>query len=249
MQRLSVVIKACSPHSFLLFRGSSATTSMKSISSSSSILVKQFNKPSHKFYSSPTKNEQEEEQVGEQEEEAYLTDEEIIKSIPEFRPMYFHEIMEKAREEGKSLEKMTPQQQQVFRDNFKRRISMYCRNRGRVETELFLGGFAREHVPYMNDWKELEDFYDLLCEHDSDLYNWMIATEKDRKNPEWIAKLPERWRNSEMLERVLSYVDSKRAIKYYETNEQQQKPTPTNKGNATFNEDYDATDSGEIIKK
>nr|CAG4717500.1 unnamed protein product [Naegleria fowleri] len=186
----------------------------------------------------------------------HLTDEEIIKAIPDFRPRYFHEILAKANKDGKALNEMTPQEQENFMNNIKRRILMYCRNRGRVETELFLGGFAREHVPNMNDWKELEEFYDLLCEHDSDLYNWLIATEEDKKNEEWKEKLPERWRDSEIMQRVMDYVNSKRAVKYYETTEQQRslrdnhtrlrsKSSPS----ATFNEDYDATDSGEVIRK
>jgi len=182
----------------------------------------------------------------EQEEEEYLTDEEIIKSIPEFRPPYFSEIIEKANREGKPIKDMSADEEQAFMDNIKRRILMYCRNRGRVETELFLGGFARENIPHMTKWEDLEEFYELLCEHDSDLYNWLIATEEDKKTSQWREKLPERWRNSDMMERVLDYVESKRAVKYYETDAQQ---VGQKKGSATFNEDYDATDSGEIIKQ
>ena len=196
-------------------------------------------------------NNNAEEDISENEQqEEYLTDEEIIKSIPDFRPPYFHEILEKAVTEGKSIKDMTPVEEQAFMDNIKRRILMYCRNRGRVETELFLGGFARENVPKMTQWSDLEEFYDLLCEHDSDLYNWLIATETDRQDPEWKEKLPERWRDSDIMERLFNYVDSKRAVKYYETNEQvRAAPTTSNKGNATFNEDYDQTDSGEFVKQ
>ncbi|KAG2382788.1 hypothetical protein C9374_004755 [Naegleria lovaniensis] len=206
---------------------------------------------------SDLKNQQEDDEASEavsETAESHLTDEEIIKSIPDFRPPYFHEILAKANKDGKALNEMTKQEQENFMNNIKRRILMYCRNRGRVETELFLGGFAREHIPSMNDWKELEEFYDLLCEHDSDLYNWLIATEQDKKSAEWKEKLPERWRDSEIMQRVMNYVDSKRAIKYYETTEQQRslrgtRLNSTSESNATFNEDYDATDSGEMIRK
>mmetsp|Transcript_12830 Transcript_12830/g.19327 ORF Transcript_12830/g.19327 Transcript_12830/m.19327 type:complete len:145 (+) Transcript_12830:35-469(+) len=70
--------------------------------------------------------------------------------------------------------------------NYQRKLLLNARYRGRVETELFLGGWAVNNI-----WKlsleECEKFEELLEYPDNELYEWFIGQEEPveevAKNP------------------------------------------------------------------
>ncbi len=104
-------------------------------------------------------------------------------------------------------------------NNKRRRLLLNSRNRGRVETELFLGGFAQEHIWSMNP-EQLEEFNQILNESDADLFLWLTGM-----NP-----IPDDLSSNETLHRVLEYIAQKRQVHYVA------------KEAKTFNSDYDTTD-------
>lgn len=59
-------------------------------------------------------------------------------------------------------------------DGLRRRLLLNSRYRGRVETELFLGGFAAARVWDMSE-QELREFEYILAEQDIDLFNWVCT--------------------------------------------------------------------------
>ncbi len=104
-------------------------------------------------------------------------------------------------------------------NNQRRRLLLNSRNRGRVETELFLGGFAQEHIWSRNP-EQLEEFNQILNESDADLFLWLTGM-----NP-----IPDDLSSNETLHRVLEYIAQKRQVHYVA------------KEAKTFNSDYDTRD-------
>ena len=54
----------------------------------------------------------------------------------------------------------------------KRRLLLNSINRGRLETELFLGGYATDKLWHMSE-AQLDEYEKILNETDTDLYNWV----------------------------------------------------------------------------
>ncbi|KAL0477390.1 SDH5 [Acrasis kona] len=88
----------------------------------------------------------------------------------------------------------------------KRRLLLNSRNRGRLETELFLGGFATDRLWNMNE-DEVNEYEAILNETDQDLYNWFCD----------ISPVPEDIKNLKAWKEVIEYVASKRGDKQKET--------------------------------
>ena len=62
-------------------------------------------------------------------------------------------------------------------ENKRKRLIFRSDHRGTKEMDLILGNFARKYVPRFNE-EELEQFDEILCESDPDLYNWCTGKEK-----------------------------------------------------------------------
>jgi succinate dehydrogenase flavin-adding protein (antitoxin of CptAB toxin-antitoxin module) len=54
----------------------------------------------------------------------------------------------------------------------RKRLLLNSRNRGRLETELFFGGYANDKLHQMNE-QQLDEYEIILNETDADLYNWV----------------------------------------------------------------------------
>jgi len=100
----------------------------------------------------------------------------------------------------------------------RRRILLNCRNRGRVETELFLGGYAQDHIWRMSS-EQLNQFEQILNEADADLFLWLSGIEE----------LPPHLKQLEIMQQILSYIRQKRSTHYAQ------------RGTRSFNADYDET--------
>lgn len=98
----------------------------------------------------------------------------------------------------------------------RRRLLLSSRKRGRVETELFLGGYAAQNIWKMNE-KELDEFEKILKEQDYDLFNWFTDL---KPAPPELQKL-------EMFQKIKQYIEDKKN-KHYSKED-------------TFNTDYEAT--------
>lgn len=109
---------------------------------------------------------------------------------------------------------MTKEQEEKRR----RRILLNCRNRGRVETELFLGGYAQDHIWRMSS-EQLNQFEQILNEADADLFLWLSGIEE----------LPPHLKQLEIMQQILSYIRQKRSTHYAQ------------RGTRSFNADYDET--------
>ncbi|KAL9645419.1 hypothetical protein ABK040_002617 [Willaertia magna] len=168
-------------------------------------------------------------------------DKEVLEKIPKIRPAPFEKVYTETKlrlfPNIKENEPLNKEQEEHLLEMLKRKVLMHCRNRGRVETELFLGGFARDHLHNMN-LEKIEQFYEILCEHDSDLYIWLVGQEE----------LPDDLKSSEMMKEIMDYVNSKKVIKYYETDAQLHKKNSKDK-KGTFNEEYDNTDTSDKMYK
>lgn len=100
----------------------------------------------------------------------------------------------------------------------RRRILLNCRNRGRVETELYLGGYAQDNIWKMSS-EQLNQLEQILNETDADLFLWLSD----------IKELPPHLKQLEIMQQILSYIRQKRSIHY------------TQRGAKSFNADYDET--------
>ena len=115
-----------------------------------------------------------------------------------------------------SFDKLTSEEKVIVR---KRRMLLHSRNRGRVETELFLGGFATDHVWDMKE-EEMTQFEKILNETDVDLFNWLTNLEP---MPQDIAELP-------VMQKVIDYMKNKRSNHYLKSS------------TSSFNADYNNAD-------
>ncbi len=61
-------------------------------------------------------------------------------------------------------------------ENKRRRLIFRSDHRGTKEMDLILGSFARAHVPDMSE-AQLNEYDELLCNNDPDLYNWITGKE------------------------------------------------------------------------
>lgn len=112
------------------------------------------------------------------------------------------------------------QQKEIEKLNNKRRqLLLNSRNRGRVETELFLGGYAQEHIWQMSQ-EQLEQYDKILNETDADLFLWMTG----------MNELPDDLKENPIMTHVLDYIKQKRNTHYNQVNAK------------SFTSDYEDTD-------
>lgn len=70
-------------------------------------------------------------------------------------------------------------------ENFRKRLVYRSWHRGTREMDLIMGSFVDRHIQGFSQ-DQLMQYYDILCDNDPDLYNWISGREalpEDKKSP------------------------------------------------------------------
>ena len=87
--------------------------------------------------------------------------------------------------------------------DYRMRLLYRSTKNGILENDIILGDFARANIATLSA-KQLQEFEDLLCENDWDIYHWCVK-------PAAEAKMPDVWQQSEIIPLLRRFVDSVRA--------------------------------------